>query len=215
MAPLEPAEQLELYEVNSSWFHFFKEVVHGGDWATMSSPAKAIYPVIKAFANPQTGYTVPNYALLKRYSGVASKTSISKAVEELHGKGYLIAIKKAGKPTIYKCREQFNVKDETGNVVAKTAFDYIPKIANLAQIELQNFVRQNLQGDGKLQYIHIEHLSVHIAGDIVGHQENNSTRNIFLPPEQYLQGMKDLLAGKETIESRIVEDTLNRHVDNS
>jgi hypothetical protein len=172
-------ESSEILKTNVSWFHFFKTLIHSGKWAEMSAPAKAVYPVIKAFTDPISGYTAPNYKLLIKYSGISSKTSISLAIKELEKMGQITRIETPGKTTKYKCREQFEIVDEFKNTVAISDFDYMSKFVKAATDELSEQIKLNLPGH-KLNFINIERIIINVAGDIISGNADKSTININL-----------------------------------
>lgn len=161
-------DKVEGFKVNLSWFHFFKAMIHDGKWAEMSAPAKALYPVIKAFTDPMTGYTTPNYQNLIKYSGLASRTSISRAIKELEDMGQIVRTETPGKTTRYKCREQFRIIDGTGNEVATSDFDYISRLIKAATEELAHKVKSDISNTQELNFINIKNIVINVAGDVVG-----------------------------------------------
>lgn len=154
-------------KVNLSWFHFFKAMIHDGKWAEMSAPAKALYPVIKAFTDPVNGFTAPNYQNLAKYSGLASRTSISRAIKELEDMGQIVRTETPGKTTRYKCREQFRIIDGTGNEVATSDFDYISRFIKAATEELAHKVKSDISNTQELNFINIKNIVINVAGDVV------------------------------------------------
>ena len=47
----------ELFKTDTTWFHMFKEIIHNGTWARLSSNSKLLYPVIKACIDLESGST--------------------------------------------------------------------------------------------------------------------------------------------------------------
>ena len=196
-------EQLELFTADISWFHIFKEFIRAKTWAEMSPASKALYPTIKAFTNWKDGRSFPSLDTLQEYSGL-TRPSVIKGLKELEGLGYIQSKKKPGKQTIYKLIEKFGVRDQLGRPVASASFDYLPGIIQDATLELKNYIAQGMKDDGNLQYIHIDRLTINIAGrDVIG------TQNINLDSAMIAQGMKDMLEGKDTPEAIITEQILD------
>jgi len=169
-------EQQELFQADVSWFHMFKELIKTKTWANMSLAAKALYPTIKAFTNWKDGRSFPSIDTLEEYSGI-SRMSVIKALGELESLGYIQSSKTAGKKTIYKLIEQFEIQGVDGRPVASASFDYLPGIIQDATVELKNYIAKGMTSDGTLQHIHIdkfviEHLTI-INGD-----NNIGTQNI-------------------------------------
>lgn len=167
-------DKAEGLKVNLSWFHFFKALVHDGKWAEMSAPAKALYPVIKAFTDPITGYTTPNYNILSRYSGLASRTSISRAIKELENMGQIVRIETPGKITKYKCREQFKIINEAGEKVATSDFDYISKFIKAATDELAEKIKGDITCNQEFNFININKVVINVSGNIINGDVVNS-----------------------------------------
>lgn len=200
--------QLELFKADVSWFHIFKELIRSKTWAGLSPAAKALYPVIKAFTNWQDGYSFPSFDTLQEYSGLGSRSSINKAIKELEERGYIQSEKKKGKVTLYKLVERFQVEDSQGRPAASVTFDYLPGMVKDAVAELKNFIARGAEDAGKndkFQYIHIEHLTLNIAGrDIVQNQNVEQQNNLDIGT-QMLKGLRDRLEGRRTPEAKTLE----------
>lgn len=169
-------DQQELFQTDVSWFHMFKELIKTKTWATMSLAAKALYPTIKAFTNWKDGRSFPSLDTLEEYSGL-SRASVIKALAELEALGYIQSDKRAGKKTVYKLIEKFEIQGTDGRPIASASFDYLPGIVQDATVELKNYVAKGMSANGQLQHIHIdkfviEHLTI-INGD-----HNIGTQNI-------------------------------------
>ena len=204
--------QTELFKTDVSWFHVFKELIRSGTWAKLSSNSKSLYPVIKAFINHENGSAFPSLDTLQEYSGLA-RASVVKALKELEAEGLLI--KTSGNRTTsnnYSVIEKFDVKDGEGRPTASVSFDYLPAYVTDAVAELKNFMAQGLTlPDGKTNFIKIENLTLNI--NHAGSTQNNTTNNIqnVITPEEAIQGMKDVLAHKDTSAARAINGLINKN----
>lgn len=199
--------QMELFRADVSWFHIFKELIRSHTWAKMSSNAKALYPVIKAFTNWSDGRSFPSFDTLQEYSGLA-RASVSSALKELEELGFIKTKKQPGKQTLYTLVEKFEIEDAEGRPVAAASFDYLPSVVKDAVAELRNFVAQGKTPEGGLQFIHIENLTLNIAGR---DQTNIQTQNNITDPMALLRGFQDRLEGKATPEAEMVERVVLEH----
>lgn len=200
-------EQSELFKTDVTWFHIFKELIRNGTWARLSTNAKSVYPVIKAFINWESGSAFPSIDTIEQYSGI-SRPSIVKALKELEAEGLLIKAGAKGRGSNYTLVEKFDVTGEDGRPAASVSFDYLPAYVGDAVTELKNFVAQGLTlPDGKTNFIKIENLTLNIAhgggSNIVG-----NTINAGLSTEALAQGINDLLANKDTEQSRQVQEII-------
>ena len=210
-------KMLPLFDVNASWFHIFKEMIETETWAKMSSPSKALYPVIKSFANMKDGSSFPSYETMMKYSGL-SRQSISKALKELETLGYVNKVKigRGRKKNLYELKEKLPVINKaTGKVEATASFDYVPFQVGEAVKELKSFVAENMDTEGKtLQYIHIDKLTINVAGrDIVNNEGGEITQLNVDDVEkgrEILKGIQDRLQGKDTNQSLIVDKMLKK-----
>ncbi|MBF0116760.1 MAG: helix-turn-helix domain-containing protein, partial [Magnetococcales bacterium] len=186
------SKQLELFQTDVSWFHWFKEMIRTKTWANMSAPAKALYPVMKAFTNYQDGRSFPSYDTLMIYSGL-SRASIMKALAELEQLGYVRKEQGKGRrSSVYCLVEKFNIKSEDGCQVASASFDYLPSRIQEAVAELRNFIAKGMVSESRtLQYVHIDHLTLNMPGrDLIKNQINVDTDK-----RRLLRGLHDRLAG--------------------
>lgn len=200
--------QAELFKTDVTWFHIFKELIRNGTWARMSSNAKSLYPVIKAYINWESGSAFPSIDTLQEYSGLA-RASVIKALKELEVEGLLLKTTTKGRHSNYTLVEKFDVKDEEGRPAASVSFDYLPAYVGDAVTELKNFVAQGLTlPDGKTNFIKIENLTLNIA-----HGGNNITNNIRAGMEEatLMKGIKDMLAKKDTAEAKLVSDMAEKY----
>src|SRR5687768_4272605 len=139
----EKQSQAELFKADVSWFHIFKEIIRSGAWARMSPNAKAIYPVIKAFVNWETGAAFPSIDTLEKYSGI-SRPSVVKALKELESEGLLAKESRKGKGSNYTLIEKFAVQDQGGKVATGISFDYKPRDIEKAIAEIKRFLANGL-----------------------------------------------------------------------
>lgn len=58
-------------------------IVRSGMWGAMSAAERSILVVLDCFKDSETGITRMSYAAIMRYSGVASRTSVSKCLKQL------------------------------------------------------------------------------------------------------------------------------------
>jgi hypothetical protein len=200
--------QLDLFKADTTWFHVFHELIKSKSWAGMSSPAKIIYVTAKAFVNWKSGTAFPSLDTLEEYSGL-SRPSVTKALKELGKLGHLRAEKSPGKKTIYSLVEKFNVTDEDGRPQAVASFDYLPGMVRDATTELKNFLAEGMTSkDGKLQYIHIEHLTLNIAGRDIVETQNNLEMG-----KEAARAIRERLEGRKTVRTEEVLRMLAEGVD--
>lgn len=206
---------LPLFNVNAAWFHIFKEMIETETWAKMGYPAKSLYPVIKSFANQKNGASFPSYETMMKYSGL-SRSSIVKALAELEDLGYVNKVKigTGRKKNLYELKEKLPViNKETGEVEATASFDYIPFQVGEAVKELKKFVATNMDAEGKaLQYIHIDKLTLNVAGRDIVNNEGGEITQISVDDKvagaEIMRGIRDRLEGKETRQSLVVDKLL-------
>ena len=202
---------LPLFDVNASWFHIFKEMIDTETWAKMTAPSKALYPVIKSFANQKNGASFPSYETMMKYSGL-SRQSVSNAIKELERLGYVNKIKvgKGRQKNLYELKEKLPIINKTtGSIEATATFDYVPFQVGEAVKELKKFVATNMDAEGKaLQYIHIDKLTLNVAGrDIVNNEGGHITKIEIEDREkgaEMLKGIRDRMAGKTTPDRKSV-----------
>lgn len=194
--------QAELFKTDVTWFHIFKELIRNGTWARLSSNAKALYPVIKAYINWESGAAFPSIDTLQEYSGLA-RASVIKALKELEADGLLIKAGTKGRGSNYTLVEKFDVQGEDGRPAASVSFDYLPAYVGDAVTELKNFVAQGLTlPDGKTNFIKIENLTLNIAHGGGSNIVNNIRAG--MDEATLMQGIKDMAAQKDTAEAKLV-----------
>lgn len=162
----EKQNQPDLFKADTSWFHIFKEIVRNETWAKMSGSAKAVYPVVKSYANWEHGGAFPSIDTLEQYSGV-SRPSVVKALRELEELGLLKKVTTRGKGSAYSIVEKFNVRDEEGNGAASVSFDYIPASTAAIMAEFKRMLSEGLVAqDGKNIFIKVDSITLNM-GDVV------------------------------------------------
>lgn len=170
--------QLGPLRANTTFVHFFRDMIFSGRWAKMSTSAKALYMVIKIFTDPLTGEARSSYPLLMKYSGL-SRPSVASALKELSQACDISCVGTSGKISRYKCREHFDIKNEPGEIVAKSDFVYISSLASMAQNELQQCIKSQLQN------INVEHVTINIiSGNIINGNIQLSTGYPFYNPQE-------------------------------
>jgi len=177
MAKKTPIEQSELFKTDIGWFHIFKELIRNGTWARLSGASKAVYPVIKAYANHQSGEAFPSIETIQEFSGLA-RASVFKALKELEAEGLLAKSGAAGRHNNYSLIEKFEVTDSEGRPAASVTFDYMPALVGDAVAELKNFIASGMTSpDGKLQYIKIDNLTLNITHNNIENQNIDKQLN--------------------------------------
>src|SRR5881394_201377 len=71
------------------WFPFAHDIIRSGTWRALSKRAKAVYPVICAFADFTTGECFPSLATLQDLSGIG-RSWVAKAISELVLAGLIV-----------------------------------------------------------------------------------------------------------------------------
>ncbi len=155
--------QTESFQAETTWFHIFKSMIESGDVASMGPHAVTVYLVIKSYANYSTGFSFPNLKLISEKSGI-SLAQVKRCLNTLAEHGYVIKEKK-GRHNVYSLREKVNISDSSGRPTAVATWDYLPSTVKAAQAELRNFLLSG-EDDNKLQYIHVERLTLNVqVGD--------------------------------------------------
>jgi biotin operon repressor len=196
--------QADLFKADVSWFHIFKEIIRNGTWAKLSTNAKSLYPVVKAFINWESGSAFPSIDTLEAYSGI-SRPSIVKALKELEKDGLLVKTTTKGKGSNYTLVEKFNVKDGDGRPAASVSFDYLPSHVTDAVAELRNFMAQGLTlPDGKTNFIKIDSLTLNIHSG----SGNNITNNIRggMDEATLMKGIRDIANKNDSAEALLVAE---------
>jgi predicted transcriptional regulator len=177
-------------DLDASWFHIFRELIRSKLWSELSLPAKAVYPVIKAFINHQSGVAFPSLETLGEFSGL-SRPAVVKALKELTAAGLLAKNSGQGRAaSTYKVVEKFQFSAGDGRPAATVLFDYLPSAIKESVAELKNVVTEEFAVDGKtLQYIRIENLQLNVT--VIGRDQNN---NVVVDKETPVDRVKELRA---------------------
>jgi DNA-binding transcriptional regulator YhcF (GntR family) len=187
-------QQLELFQVNPTWFHFFNEVIRSGAWAKMSLAAKALYPCLKSFCNYADGLSYPSIATLAEYSGLTI-VSVVKAVKELEELGYITRLKSKGKTTRYIIQETIQPRGADGQPVgAPIRFDYVPELTNKAIAQIKDFVKAGMQNGEAFPLLNI----------IITNQYVNNSLQVIntIDVDSLVQGTLDRFEGRDTEAAR-------------
>jgi DnaD/phage-associated family protein len=83
-----PARSRTPRQPSNLWFPFFLEIIRAGVWQKLSKRAKAVYPVICAFADFKTGECYPSIKTIHKLSGVG-RGWVSLALTELIKSGLI------------------------------------------------------------------------------------------------------------------------------
>lgn len=143
----------------TTWFHVFRAMIEGGDVARMGPHAFAVYCVVKAHTNFQTGSSFPGVELIAEKSGVSVR-QVKRELKTLQALGYL-GVKKVGRSNHYALREKVEVMDEAGRPAAVATWDYLPAGVGAAVAELKHVL---MSGDlGGARVVNIERLTVNVA----------------------------------------------------
>ena len=137
--------QQELFTPDFGWFHFFRTIIKNDTWAKMSLASKALYPVVKSYANSDNGAAFPSYETLVAKSGL-SQPSVTKALSELAELGLITAKKAVGKKTVYSLKETFDVQHPISGKQGTASFDYVPQLVQKAVDEMKALITTGAQG---------------------------------------------------------------------
>lgn len=165
------AEQQELFQAETSWFHVFKDMIDNGDMAKLDGSAIKVYLVVKSYTNFATGRAFPAVELVAQKAGL-SERQVMRCFTELESSGY-ITKEKVGRQNVYTLREKVNIRDATGRPQAVATWDYIPNSVKSAMAELKHAVFTGEMVNGKI--IHIDNLVLNVStGDSMQINFNNS-----------------------------------------
>jgi len=173
---MKKAEQPELFQAETTWFHVFKTMIDCGDVAKMGPHAVTVYLVVKSHTNFATGRAFPALDTIAEKSGV-SLAQVKRELKILEEFGYITKEKK-GRSNCYTLREKIELRDEAGRPAAVATWDYLPSSVSAAVADLKNvMVTGNAEG---ARMVHIERLTVNVAnagGTVININENS------MPPE--------------------------------
>lgn len=123
-----PVQQGELFEVDASWFHVFRDFVISGQLASMSGSSTKVYLVIRAYANPASGNSFPSVETIAEKTGL-SEAQVKRELVALEQGGH-INKRKDGRRNVYQLLDKWPIKNSaTGEVVRRVeVVPYIPKM---------------------------------------------------------------------------------------
>lgn len=152
------ADQAELFNAETTWFHIFRTMIANGDMAKMRPQAFAVYCVIKSHTNFSTGRSFPGIELIAEKTGI-SVAQVKRELLTLENMDYLTKEKK-GRSNQYQLREKVEIQDEHGRPKAVATWDYLPSGVQAAIADLKNVI---ISGDlGGARIVHIERLVVNM-----------------------------------------------------
>jgi DNA-binding transcriptional ArsR family regulator len=191
---MKKAEQPELFQAETTWFHVFKTMIDCGDVAKMGPHAVTVYLVVKSHTNFATGRAFPALDTIAEKSGV-SLAQVKRELKILEEFGYITKEKK-GRSNSYTLREKIELRDEAGRPAAVATWDYLPSSVSAAVADLKNvMVTGNAEG---ARMVHIERLTVNVAqagGTVININESS------IPPavrEQMEAILRDYRAGNSS-----------------
>jgi DNA-binding transcriptional ArsR family regulator len=156
---MKKADQPELFQAETTWFHVFKTMIDCGDVAKMGPHAVTVYLVVKSHTNFATGRAFPALETIAEKSGV-SLAQVKRELKILEEFGYITKEKK-GRSNSYTLREKIELRDEAGRPAAVATWDYLPSSVSAAVADLKNvMVTGNAEG---ARMVHIERLTVNVA----------------------------------------------------
>ena len=98
--------------VRELWFPFALKIIHTGKWASLSLPARAVYPAICAFADFGTHECYPSISTIARTAGVSPR-AVTNAIKELVAIGLLT--RESGREKARKDAKQKGQLKDPGN----------------------------------------------------------------------------------------------------
>lgn len=139
------------------WFHVFRAMVVQGDIAQVGAHAFAVYAVIKAHANYNSGQAYPSIDLISKLSGV-SQAQVKRALNKLEKQGFLTKTK-PGRSNLYTVREKIQI-NESGLPTALATWNYVP---STVKNTIEELTRAMCRGDLSInQMVHIERLNIQV-----------------------------------------------------
>lgn len=134
--------QGELWEekkVDLLWFHVVRGLINKGEIAKIGAVAWAVYTVIKAHTNLNTGDAAPSVQRIAELVGCSHDTT-QRALKVLVNRD-LIQVAKRGRQNIYSLTERFEITEKTGEPYATAVRQYNPsQFADLLR-ELKRFAQ--------------------------------------------------------------------------
>ncbi len=186
---VEPKE-LSALAAQTQWFHVFKSMIDQGEVAKIGPHAFAVYAVIKAHTNYNTGLSFPGIDLISEKSGV-SPAQIKRELRVLEEAGY-ITRKRVGRSNHYTLREKIQVTDEHGRPQALATWGYVPKNVKQALEDLRDLlVAGDLAG---ARIVHIERLNMQI--NVGGENTQINLESLLADLDRLPAGMREKLRSK-------------------
>lgn len=150
--------QAKLFTAETTWFHIFRTMISNGDMAKMGPYAFAVYCVIKAHANINTGFSHPSIETIAEKAGI-SVSEAKRSLDKLSAMGY-VSIGKKGRNNNYRLREKIEIIDPDGQAQATAAWDYLPTGVSAAVKDLKGAMESGDFGGARI--VHIKHLVVNM-----------------------------------------------------
>lgn len=137
-------QQGDLFEVDASWFHVFRDFVASGQMAAMTSSSVKVYLVIRAYTNPSTGDSFPSVDTIMEKSGL-SRASVMRELKTLEDQGH-IRRAKSGRHNVYNLLDKWPIKSvTTGEVVRRV--EVVPYIPRMVEAITRKLKQALLSGD--------------------------------------------------------------------
>lgn len=130
-------QQGDLFEVDASWFHVFRDLVASGQLAEMTGSSVKVYLVIRAYANPASGDSFPSIDLIAEKTGL-SRSQVKRELIALEDQGH-VRKQKSGRHNVYNLLDKWPIKNaSTGEVVRRVeVVPYIPKMVEIITKKLK------------------------------------------------------------------------------
>lgn len=186
--PKKQPTQLTLLDPDLTWIHLFNAFVRSETYAELSPPAVKVYIKIRSLTNSRDLVAFPKLDTLQATCGM-SRPTVIKALRELEEKNLLKSESKVGIGGHYQILDQFPITDEDGKTHAVITAPFRP---NEAEATVQN-IHKLIQGNN------YEHVTINFVAGNLNNIENK------LDTELILQGVKDILANKDTPEAQAVK----------
>lgn len=145
------AEQMELFGVDTGWFHIFRSMIDSGDCAKLGPYAVVVYLVIKAHTNLETGKTFPGVQTIAKKAGISEK-QVKRSLVTLADMGYLVKHRQ-GRRNVYTLHERFPVTDSAGKAVATVTCPYVPLQMQALQGRIKNMLQAGAIAEGQTAHV--------------------------------------------------------------
>lgn len=169
------SEQPELWDelrVDTSWYHVVRSMIMGDKIAQMGTTAWAVYSVLKAYTNFESGQANPSQERIGAHIGLSTDT-VGRALDKLVELG-VVEKKRAGRHNEYRLKETFAIRTKggQGTEVATATDFYRPKGFQSLVEQLRALAKTGDMPKGATFHIQVnvvnqgDNSSVHI-GDVV------------------------------------------------